>query len=52
MDRMTAIRTLDEFSKQGKNIFLSQDLETIFADESSRTLQKSLNHLVTSGILK
>ena len=51
MDRMTAIRTLDEFSKQGKNIFLSQDLETIFADESP-TLQKSLNRLVTSGILK
>lgn len=49
---MTAIRILDEFSKQGKNIFISQDLETIFANESSRTLQKSLNRFVTSGILK
>ncbi len=52
MDKMTAIRTLDEFSRKGKNIFLSQDLETIFADESPRTLQKSLNRLVASGILK
>ncbi|CDG18377.1 hypothetical protein [Xenorhabdus doucetiae] len=37
MDKITAIKTLDEFSKMGKNIFLLQNLAVIFADEAPRT---------------
>ncbi len=51
MDRITAINKLDEFSKMGRAIFLLQDLEVIFADEPSRTLQKSIDRLVKAGLL-
>ncbi|CAI0715404.1 type IV toxin-antitoxin system AbiEi family antitoxin [Serratia entomophila] len=52
MDKMTAINTLDKFSKMGKNIFLTQDLATLFPTESPRTLQKSVDRLIAAGILK
>ncbi|EKT62232.1 type IV toxin-antitoxin system AbiEi family antitoxin [Providencia burhodogranariea] len=52
MDQITAIHTLDDFSKKGKNIFLTQDLATIFPNESPKTLQKSVDRLVAAGILK
>lgn len=52
MDQMTAIHTFDKFSKKGKNIFLARDLETIFPEESLKTLQKSIDRLVDAEILK
>lgn len=51
MDKMTAINTLDKFSRLGKHIFLTQDLATLFPAESPRTLQKSVDRLVAAGIL-
>ncbi|AYA41985.1 hypothetical protein HZS38_16770 [Xenorhabdus nematophila] len=51
MDKITAIKTLDKFSKMGKNIFLLQDLEIIFADEAPRTLKKSIDRLIKAGLL-
>ncbi|MEK9498469.1 hypothetical protein V2H77_18775 [Photorhabdus sp. P32] len=51
MDKVTAIKTLDEFSKMGKNIFLLRDLEVIFADETLRTLKKSVDRLIKAGLL-
>jgi len=52
MDQLTAIHTFDKFSKQGKNIFLTRDLEMIFPEESSKTLQKSVDRLIGSKILQ
>ncbi|NHB95353.1 type IV toxin-antitoxin system AbiEi family antitoxin [Photorhabdus stackebrandtii] len=51
MDRITAINTLDKFSKMGKRIFLLRDLEVIFADDRPRTLQKSIDRLINAGLL-
>ncbi|EYU14709.1 protein of unknown function (DUF4095) [Photorhabdus aegyptia] len=51
MDMLTAINKLDEFSKMGRAVFLLQDLEVIFADETSRTLQKSIDRLIKAGLL-
>ncbi|MBD2786396.1 hypothetical protein ID858_16290 [Xenorhabdus sp. DI] len=51
MDKITAIKTLDEFSKMGKNIFLLQDLAVIFADEAPRTLKKSIDRLIRAELL-
>ncbi|MGK0665974.1 type IV toxin-antitoxin system AbiEi family antitoxin [Serratia marcescens] len=52
MDKMTAINTLDKFSRLGKHIFLTQDLATLFPAESPKTLQKSVDRLVAASILK
>ncbi|CDL82924.1 type IV toxin-antitoxin system AbiEi family antitoxin [Xenorhabdus szentirmaii] len=51
MDQITAIKTLDKFSKMGRNIFLLRDLEVIFADETPRTLKKSIDRLIKAGLL-
>ncbi|HHR6131351.1 TPA: type IV toxin-antitoxin system AbiEi family antitoxin [Providencia alcalifaciens] len=52
MNQITAIQTFDNLSEKGKNIFLSRDLEMIFPNESPKTLQKSIDRLVASNILK
>ncbi|OTA19652.1 hypothetical protein Xbed_02154 [Xenorhabdus beddingii] len=51
MDKITAINRLDKFSEKGRYVFLFQDLETIFFDELTRTLRKSIERLVKAGLL-
>jgi len=52
IDLMTAVNAFDKFSKQGRNIFLTRDLEMIFPDESKKTLQKSVDRLIAADVLK
>jgi predicted transcriptional regulator of viral defense system len=51
MDKLTAITTLDEFSRNGRYVFHLHDFDKIFPDESPRGLKASLERLVRSNIL-
>lgn len=51
MDKLTAINTLDTFSRHGRYVFHINDLKYLFSDESDRTLKASLKRLVEANIL-
>lgn len=51
MDKLTAINTLDNFSRHGRYVFHLNDLRYMFSDESERTLKASLKRLVETNIL-
>lgn len=52
MNLMTAVNTFEKFANQDRNIFLTRDLEILFPDESQKTLQKSVDRLVSANVLK
>lgn len=51
MDKLTAITTLDEFSRDGRYVFHLHNFYEIFPDESPSSLKASLECLVRSKIL-
>ncbi|NMP26018.1 hypothetical protein GW590_03910 [Rahnella sp. SAP-1] len=51
MNKLTAMATLDEFSRNGRYVFHLRDLEKIFSYESPRALKASIKRLVDSKIL-
>lgn len=51
MDKLTAINTLDTFSRHGRYVFHINDLKYLFSDESDRSLKASLKRLIEANIL-
>lgn len=52
MELITAVNIFNKFSQKGKNIFLTKDLEMLFPDESTKTLQKSVDRLIANDVLQ
>lgn len=51
MDKITAVNTLDEFSRSGHYVSHLRDFEKLFPDESERALKASIKRLVDNDIL-
>lgn len=52
MNKSTALDRMSEWDRQGKYVFLTKDLATIFHEDSSKTLKEGLARLTKSGIFE
>lgn len=52
MKSLEAVKTLDDFDKQGKFVFTKHDLAKLFAENKPKALTEGLNRLVKTGLLK
>jgi predicted transcriptional regulator of viral defense system len=52
MDKNTAVKRLNDWSRQGRYVFTVADLAKIFHEDSPRTLHASLQRLVADGLLE
>lgn len=48
---MHAIQVINDFDKKGRFVFTKHDFIKIFAEDTAKTLDESLNRLVKGGIL-
>jgi predicted transcriptional regulator of viral defense system len=52
MDKTTALKRLDDWSRQGRYVFTLSDLTKIFHEDSSRSLHAALQRWVADGLLE
>lgn len=51
MNKLQAIRVINDFDKQGRFVFSKRDFAKLFPNDKLKTFEESLNRLVKAGIL-